>query len=88
MRLRRFVFWHESFVRLFTQPESHPFMWIVKNPLPLDARIVRMYDDREGRLVLVVESAEFDELRDGDPIPELLPPCFVRTGPTEPLRVI
>lgn len=82
MRLRRFIFLQHNFIRMFqadtpaalVRPAA--FVRVVKNPLPSDAEIVRVYCDHVGRITFVVSSAEFDLLEDGAEIPEHPSPQF------------
>ena len=52
---------------------------VTANALPEDAKCVRMFTDDTiagGRLGMVLESASFKELKEGDPIPILPDPVF------------
>jgi len=70
-RLRRLVFSGEAFIELFKAHEGVPgFVRVVENALPDDASVVRTYSDMDGRMILVVASASFDEVPDGGVIPE------------------
>lgn len=42
---------------------------VVSNGLPADARFVRAGHDYSGSLYLVIESASFDDIEEGDEIP-------------------
>lgn len=77
-RLRRFVFHGTSFLRLFTANPAtlEGFHRLVENPLPEDATYVRLYNDFEGRIIIVVHSATFSPVPDGDIIPEIPAPTF------------
>ena len=70
-RLRRLVFHGDAFINLFKAHEDFPgFVRVVKNALPDDAHVVRTYNDSDGRMILVVSSATFDEVPNGGMIPE------------------
>lgn len=84
MRLKRFVFMADSFLKLFMFGSPyHRAARLLKNGLPDDAQIARIYDTFEGRIVIVVHSETFDEVLDGAIIPELPAPEFGIPGITE-----
>jgi len=46
---------------------------ILNNPIPSDAKFIRMYtDDGWNTIKMVIESTKFIELKEGDLIPELV----------------
>lgn len=51
---------------------------IVDNALPDDAEFVRAGIDQLGYIRIVIKSASFDEVNEGDPIPELKATTFRR----------
>ena len=75
MRLRYLPVTADFFIDLCKGGEFHV---ACQNPLPQDARIIRMGHDMFGQLELVIESQEFGDVEEGDEIPRQPKPLFNR----------
>jgi hypothetical protein len=62
----------ELFVGLFTKG-LHPGYLVTKEPIPDDARIRNVRLGWPDYVELVLESEEFEDLKEGDPIPSMTP---------------
>jgi len=78
-RLRTLSISAELFVNLFTKGD-HPAYSVTENHIP-DGTVVR--NARLGwpqKVELLLESPEFDDLKDGEMIPEIIPVITVEDG--------
>lgn len=57
---------------------------VTENPLPADARFVRVGHDHVGGLNLIIESATFAEVEDGEEIPVHPRVGFTKHAPDAP----
>ena len=77
MRIKRLRLHTDSYLDLLKlDPFGQPVVMLVDHPLPKDARVIHASYDDMAWLWLIVESSEFDEVREGDLIPILDSPTF------------
>lgn len=80
----------DAFIRMQKRdPLGKPVVQLVDNPLPDDARVIRIGYDYTGWLQFVIESQSFPDLNDGDAMPDLPAPTFrlERREPNSPTDV-
>jgi len=71
-RLRTLQITGELFVELF-KLGSHPAYDVIENAIPDDAEVRNVRFGWPHKIEILIESAEFDEVNDGEPIPFLVP---------------
>lgn len=79
----------EQFIRLH-QKRSKDILArsvVVENPLPDDAEVVRVGYDYSGWMLLVIQSAEWPDVKEGDAIPDLPAPMFTTIDNAIPIDV-
>ena len=76
-------------VGLFVEAMKHGIsaVDVIENALPEDARLVRYGFDDIGRINLIIESAEFDELDEGAVVPSHPQPVFRKREPISTLTL-